>query len=380
MGIVLGIDASRNRSGGAIAHVVGIISEGNPIAHGICEVHVWSYKKLLDMLPNVSWLVKHNPPKLERSLIFQLWWQSRALSKDANESKCDVLFTTDASTLCRFKPMVVLSQDMLSYEPGVMRNFGYSKARLRLLTILFLQNGAFRHADGVIFLTKYTGKVIQKSCGPLHRIAYIPHGVGTDFKQAHPAQDWAATNDRPIRCLYVSNTAMHKHQWVVVQAIALLRKRGYNISLSLVGGGSGRAQQLLEEQIAISDPDRVFVTQNDFVPQEDLPAILANAHLFIFASSCENMPITLVEAMAVGLPIACSNRGPMPEVLMDGGVYFDPEDADSIAAGVKQLITDQALRVRVAQRAKEISEQYFWARCADQTFEFIVETYKNSKA
>ena len=45
----------------------------------------------------------------------------------------------------------------------------------------------------------------------------------------------------------------------------------------------------------------------------------------IFASSCESSSCVLIENMASGLPIACSNRGPMPEVLKDGGVYFDPE-------------------------------------------------------
>ena len=42
------------------------------------------------------------------------------------------MFTTDASTFCRFKPMIVLSQDMLSYEPGAMKRYGYTKQRLRV--------------------------------------------------------------------------------------------------------------------------------------------------------------------------------------------------------------------------------------------------------
>ena len=50
-----------------------------------------------------------------------------------------------------------------------------------------------------------------------------------------------------------------------------------------------------------------------------MPEYLSKSNIFIFASSCENMPITLIEGMASGLPIACSDRGPMPEVLQDGG-------------------------------------------------------------
>jgi glycosyltransferase involved in cell wall biosynthesis len=276
--------------------------------------------------------------------------------------------------------MVVLSQDMLSYEPGVMRYFGYGIARLRLLAILAIQNLAFRRAAGVIFLTRYAAKIIQQFCGALPSIAYIPHGVGAAFKHTQQVNTWPKAGARPIRCIYVSNAEMYKHQWVVVKAITLLRKRGHNLSLSLVGGGKGPAQQLLQEAIAVSDPEGVFVEQLEFLPHEDLPALLAEADLFVFASSCENMPVTLVEAMAVGLPIACSNRGPMPEVLADGGVYFDPEDADSIADAIEQIIQSPELRLAIAQRAKALSQQYSWKRCADETWAFVVETYLRTKA
>jgi glycosyltransferase involved in cell wall biosynthesis len=373
--IVLGIDASRNRSGGAKAHLIGILSEYDPTKCNIKEIHVWSYRSLLDQLPDYPWLIKHNPIALEQSLTQQLWWQATRLSKEVKSTGCNILFATDASTLCRYEPMVVLSQDMLSYEPGVMRYFGYGLARLRLLAILVLQNQAFRRAASVIFLTRYAGKVIQHSCGLLPAVAYIPQGVDEVFKQTQVLCSWPISGERPIRCIYVSNTEMYKHQWVVVKAIALLRDCGYDLTLKLVGGGSGPAQQLLQAAISVFDDDRNFVEQLVFLPHAQLPALLADADLFIFASSCENMPVTLVEAMAVGLPIACSNRGPMPEVLADGGVYFDPEDAHSIAAAVKHIIQSPDLRLAVAQQSRAHSRQYNWSRCADETFTFIADTY-----
>lgn len=372
--MIVGIDASRNRSGGAKAHLIGILTESNPLRHGIREVHLWAFRSLLDAIPDHPWLVKHSPKELEQTLPKQLWWQATRLSREAAAAGCDILFTTDASSLCRFSPMIVLSQDMLSYEPGIMRHFGYSKARFRLLAILIIQNRAFRFARGVIFLTKYAAKVIQQSCGTLSRTAYIPHGVGEDFKRVQLTHTWPQNDERPVRCLYVSNAELYKHQWTVVHAIALLRNRGYNITLTLVGGGNGKAQQLLNEQIAASDPCGIFVSQLGFVSQNELPTYLANADIFVFASSCENMPVTLVEAMAVGLPIVCSNRGPMPEVLADGGVYFDPEDANSIAKAIMQLIKEPELRVKVAQQAKFLSKKYSWARCADETWTFITGT------
>ncbi|MCZ7383426.1 MAG: glycosyltransferase family 1 protein [Candidatus Methanoperedens sp.] len=376
-GLVVGIDASRNRSGGAKAHLAGILSEGDPLKHGVEEVHVWTYASLLDSIPERPWLVKHNPRELEQSLAKQLCWQATKLSSEVAAAGCDILFTTDASTFCRFKPMVVMSQDMLPYEPGMMKYFGFTRDRLRLLTILYLQNRAMRAADGVIFLSRYASKVIQQSCGPLSHIAFIPHGIGADFKHSEAAQDWPVSNEHPVRCIYVSDTMMYKHQWMVVKAIARLRRQGYNVALQLIGDGSGRAQRLLDQEIARCDPNRTFVTQTGFVPHKELPANLVNSDLFVFASGCENMPVSLLEAMAVGLPIACSNRGPMPEVLQDGGVYFDPENPDSIAAAMERLICDRALRERVAQRAKQLSEQYSWSRCSEETWRFITETLRS---
>jgi glycosyltransferase involved in cell wall biosynthesis len=373
--LTLGIDASRNRSGGAKAHLIGILSECNPAKHGIHEIHVWAFCSLLEQLPDYPWLIKHNPIALEQSLLKQLIWQATALAGEVKSAGCDILFTTDASTLCRFKPLVVLSQDMLSYEPGVMRYFGYGLARLRLLVILVVQNLAFRRAAGVIFLTRYACKVIQQSCGMLPAIACIPHGVDAVFKHTQVISSWPVSGERPIRCIYVSNAEMYKHQWVVVEAISILRKRGYNLVLSLVGGGNGPAQQLLQDMITVADPQSVFVKQLEFLPHTELPALLAEVDLFVFASSCENMPVTLVEAMAVGLPIACSNRGPMPEVLADGGVYFDPVDAESIAGAIEQIIQSPALRLAIAQRARVLSQQYSWKRCADETLAFVAETY-----
>ena len=377
--LVIGIDASRNRSGGAIAHLVGILSEGNPLDFGISEVHLWSYKSLLNAIPDRPWLIKHNPPALEKSIFTQLRWQRFGFPVEVELIGCNIVLNTDAGTISAVQPAVTMSRDMLSYEPGVIELFGFSKARLRLILLRYMQNRSLRAADGVIFLTQYAAKIIQQSCGSLRSIAYIPHGVGLAFKQAQQVNVWPKVGERPIRCLYVSNAELYKYQWVVVQAISLLRKRGHNLTISLVGGGKGQAQKLLQDAIAVSDPSGEFVEQLAFLPQQELPNHLANADLFVFASSCENMPNTLVEAMAVGMPIACSNSGPMPEVLGDGGVYFDPKDADSIAEAIEQIIQSPALRLAIAQRAKVLSQQYNWKRCADETWAFVAETYLRTK-
>lgn len=369
--LVVGVDASRNRSGGAKAHLLGVLGEGDPARHGIREVHVWAYRSLADSLPRRPWLVVHTPAALEGSLLAQVWWQRRHFPAEARAAGCDVVLNTDAGSVSRFHPSVTMSRDMLSYEPGEAERYGWSRARLRLIALRYVQNASLKSADGAVFLTHHAARVIQEAAGPMRRVEIIPHGVGAEFKATKPAHEWPSAGERPIRLLYVSNAAPYKHPWNVVEAVAAVRARGHDVVLDLVGGGSGPAQRRLDETIRRADPRGAFVRQAGFVPPRDLPRTLADADLFVFASSCENMPNTLVEAMAVGLPIACSKRGPMPEVLREGGLYFDPEDVGSIAAAIERLLTDPEVRRAVAGRARSLADAYGWGRCADETWAFV---------
>ncbi len=374
--MIIGIDASRNRSGGAKAHLLGIIKEGDPLAHGIQQVHVWSYKSLLDALPVKPWLIKHAPKPLERSLAHQVWWQYHCLPKEATNCGCDILLNTDAGTVCPFRPGVVMSRDMLSYEPGEIKRFGLSRAYLRLWLLRHIQSRSIKKANGVIFLTKYAAKVIQNNTGLLRDYTIIPHGVGESFRNRSFVRNWPTGPNSHIRFLYVSNAAMYKHQWHVVKAIGKVRQKGLNISLLLVGGGKGAAQKLLEKAIETTDPKGIFIKQESFARHDDIPKFIENADAFIFASSCENMPNTLLEAMAGGLPIASSDRGPMPEILKDGGIYFNPEQPETISFAIEKIITDAALRETIMNRARELANQYSWTRCSAETWDFLSKVAK----
>lgn len=370
----LGINSARARSGGAVAHLAGILGTVNPREFGIRVVHVWGYQKLVQALPKRPWLKLHIPGCTNRSILVQLLWERFTLPTLLKNLECDLLFNVDAGSICRFKPAVTASRDMLSYESGEMERYGISRARLRLWTLKIVQNAALRHADGAIFLTRYAGRVIQGSCGKLQNIAYIPHGVGKEFKEVRRRP--FPSKHQPIRILYVSNIAPYKHQSMVVQATGQLRARGYNCKLKLVGGGNGPARDRLTQCIAKHDPRAKFVELYPFVQHSEIPEYLAKADLFVFASSCENMPNTLLEAMAAGLPIACSDRGPMPEILGDGGIYFNPEDPATITATFEVLISDSSRRKTLARQAKKLAEKYSWERCGKETFSFLAQTAK----
>jgi glycosyltransferase involved in cell wall biosynthesis len=377
--VVVGIDAARNRSGGAKAHLQGILGAADPSHFGISRVHVWSYRGLLDSLPDRPWLVKHAPDGLQGSLLGEVWWQWTRMRAAFRAAGCDVTFSLGAGTVGRVLPQVVMSRDMTSFEPTEIVRFGISRARARLILLRWLQVSSLRSATGVIFLTRYAAERIQQYTGPLAQIRIIPHGVGENFRSAMAHGTWPADKPR-IEVLYVSNTDMYKHQWHVVRALGKLRRAGMPVHLKLVGGGSGRSRALTEAAIAEVDPCGEFIEFTGAVSHAQVPAQLAKADLFIFASSCENMPNTLVEAMASGLPIACSNRGPMPEVLEDAGVFFDPESPDSIAAAVERLILDQPARQRMAEAARQLAASYSWERCARETWSYLADVARQVPA
>ena len=379
MNIRLGIDASRSRSGGAQAHLIGIISQFDKSKHNIKEIHVWAFKELLNRLPNRPWLIKHNPVSLEKGLLSQLIWQRNGLKKELKAMDCDILFSHGASSLCSFQPMVALSQDMLSYEPGVMKYFGYGRARVRLILILLLQNLTFRRAAGVIFLSKYAGEIIQNSCGRLKNICYVPHGVDEIFNVQKLSDKTLSNDKKEVECIYVSNFDMYKHQWVVIEAVSGLRDSGYNIKLKLVGGGKGKARHLINKAINRFSKKGNFVEILEFTSHNKIPKLLAESDVFVFASSCENLPITLIEGMKLGLPIASSNRGPMPEVLRNGGIYFDPEDHISIQSAIKKILDDKDLRLSISRKAKSYAAKYNWSKCSQHTFKYISKVEADTK-
>ena len=100
--------------------------------------------------------------------------------------------------------------------------------------------------------------------------------------------------------------------------------------------------------------------------------------MFVFPSTCENMPVILLEAMTSGLPIASSDQGPMPEVLKDAGLYFNPESVTSIKNCLQYMIENPNLRKHLGTKAKQYSQAYSWEKCADETFRFIRSVYEKN--
>lgn len=376
--MILGIDTWNIRGGGGVTHLRGILRAGEPSKFGIDRMIVWGAKKILDQLPRKPWIDLVHVPMLDGPLPMRAYWQQTQLTRLASAS-CDLLLVPGGIYLGAFRPFVAMSHNVLPFDWAERRRWSLlSWQRFKFALLPRLQTITFQHASGVIFLSQFGRQIVQKQTGTLEgETTVIPHGVAERFRldprTQIPPEAYSAAE--PFRLLYVSVIREFKHQWNVAMAVAQLRKSGIPLTIDFVGPSDANALDKLERVMKEYDPQGKFLFYRGPVVYSDVHHWYHKADAFVFASSCENMPNILLEAMAAGLPIASSDRGPMPEVLGSGGVYFDPEDIVDISEALKKLVSGQELRKRIAHVAFQRASQYSWQRCANETFEFVKRVY-----
>lgn len=377
----IGIDASNIRGGGGVTHLAALLAAAEPARQGIGRVVVWGGAGTLARLPERDWLEKTHEPLLDGGVVSRLAWQRFRLSRLAGKS-CDLLFIPGGNFAGSFRPYVAMSQNLLPFTPDARRRYGPSRKRFRLWLLSKGQASTFRRADGMIFLTRTARSRVEETIGRLSSpAAVIPHGIGDGFRHAPRPQlsvD-ACSAERPFRWLYVSVIELYKHQACVAEAVAMLHRENVPLALDLVGPAYPAAMKRLARVMRRLDPAGKVIRYHGPVSHDRLSSYYLEADGFVFASSCENMPIILMEAMAAGLPIASSRVPPMPEVLGPQGLYFDPEDPGDIAERLREAMSDPNVRDRLAADSFARSEQYTWERCARETFSFMASLCPRSR-
>ena len=375
-GLHLAIDASNIRQGGGLTHLSQLLYAADPAASGIGRITVWASRATAASLPARSWLQLRSPSWIEAPMPLRGLGQQLRLNGELKRAGCHLLFSPGGTLpICRSVPTVTMSQNMLPFEPNEARRFGrWSAMRLKMWLLRQSQGRSLRRASGVIFLTKYAKESVAAFLGGITRpVALIPHGIERRFVQPPRAQlemhQYSMT--RPFRLLYVSILMPYKHQVEVALAVSQLRGEGLPIEMLFIGADWGGYGRKFRKLLQCLDPGQTYLRWPGGVPFGELDRHYREANAFVFASSCENLPNIMIEAMASGLPIASSNRGPMPEVLAEAGIYFDPENPDSIAAALRQLVQNVVSRSKLAAAAWEKSQAYSWEHCAADTFEFI---------
>lgn len=374
--MILGIEASNIRAGGGLTHLTELISNIELHEIGFDKVIVWARTTTLTKLPEKEWLVKKSNTMVEKSFLTALIWQIFFFRREARRQGCSLVFAPGSTFLSGFRPYVTLSQNMLPFEKNESARFRSRITRLRFWVLNLTQSFTFKRANGLIFLTNYAKDYITKA---IHidkvNTTIIPHGISAYFLNQPKKQKGIGNyNEKnPYRLLYVSIVTVYKHQWNVAKAVSELRRKGYPVVLDLVGPKTDEGLALLNPVIMSEDPEQQFIFYHGMADKDQLKVFYQQADAFVFGSSCENMPIILIEAMSAGLPIACSDRGPMPEVLKENGFYFDPENVDSITDALIRLVENHELRSQMAKNTINEVKDYTWKVCAQNTFNYLYQ-------
>lgn len=135
--------------------------------------------------------------------------------------------------------------------------------------------------------------------------------------------------------------------------------------LVLAGGSHGRQEDVRSFIAKLRLQDHVLLT--GYVGDDELPALYAGARAFVFPSLYEGFGLPVLEAMASGVPVACSDLTSLPEVAGSAAALFDPFDVDDIAGRIAALIGDEELRRELIARGLQRVTMFSWEKCARET-------------
>jgi glycosyltransferase involved in cell wall biosynthesis len=170
-----------------------------------------------------------------------------------------------------------------------------------------------------------------------------------------------------FRILHVGSEAPRKNLSTLLEALALLRQRGMATRLIRAGGpGHPRYRAHFLKQTARLDLDERLTVVGE-VPDSDLPLLYSAADVFVLPSHVEGFGLPLLEAMACGVPVVCSDAGALPEVAGDAALLVRPDHARGLADAIATVLEDAGLRDRLVQRGLLRCRQFTWAQTADQT-------------
>jgi len=179
---------------------------------------------------------------------------------------------------------------------------------------------------------------------------------------------------QPPYIAYIGNLHPRKNLATLVEAFAILRGRGLEHRLAVIGGGGlGRLNNLEYRKLMrrvrdLGLEDEVVFT--GYVPDERLKSLLAQADMLVFPSIYEGFGLPPLEAMACGVPVITSRRASLPEVVGDAALLLeDPLDAEEIATGVETLLRDASLRARLVEKGRERARMFTWEEAARKVLE-----------
>lgn len=220
---------------------------------------------------------------------------------------------------------------------------------------------ALRHDDAVICLSAfYEQQLLRAGVSParLHRIP-----TGLDPARLPPretAERWASG---PFTVALIGRLSWEKNHDLLLRAVARLQSRGGALRVLLAGEGPERAA--IERRIqALRLSERV-----QLIGYAAMSAVMPAVHAVVLCSRIENLPLSLLEAMAWARPVVATSVGGVPDVVEEGrtGYLIPDNDEEALAERIHRLAADPALARRLGSAGRERVEREFgMARCVDR--------------
>jgi glycosyltransferase involved in cell wall biosynthesis len=260
----------------------------------------------------------------------------------------------------RFRRVVTIHD--LNYRIVPESHLGVMGLGMRMLVPL-----AARASHRIIADSASTGRDLQNMLRvPATKLDVVPLGIGVRRAEALPEPEIRARLEAGERDIVLSASAMrpHKNLARLIGALALLRPERRPL-LALPGYPTSYEKVLRGRvsELGLEDSVRFL----GWVPASELEGLYAAAACFVFPSLYEGFGLPVLEAMARGVPVACSGRGALSEVAGDAALLFDPESESAIAQAIERVLRDPTEAERLRAAGLRRASQFSWAAAAQGT-------------
>ena len=229
------------------------------------------------------------------------------------------------------------------------------EASVRLWRYLFRWLYWFRQFDAIIAVSEAVrGSLIKNYFLDPKKVSLVYNGIAVEKFQI---KDNKSQNRKTL--LYLGRLDKDKGIKTLLEAMVNLTPHISHFRSLIVGDGSCYNDiYQCSKQLGLSD----MVELVGRVPHEETPRYYRKADIFVYPSEAlEGLPMTIIEAMAAGLPVVASKIGGIPEVVSDGetGILVEPGNAADLSRALKRLLIDEELRRRMGQRAHRVVKEKF---------------------
>ena len=239
-----------------------------------------------------------------------------------------------------------------------------NRSFLKLAMPLFV-----RRAAAVIAVSRHTQRdLVEQYRLPEQKVHVVYEGIGAAFRPASASEQQRArmqySPDRPY-LLMVGTLEPRKNHAAAMRALAALGQAGYPHRL-LIAGGAGwmfDAVRQLADQLRLGDR----VAFLGYVPQEDLPALYSAADCFLAPSLYEGFGFPVLEAMACGVPVVCSDASSLPEIAGNAALIVPPDDIPGLVNAIRILLDQPQAAARLRELGIARAAMFRWETCAAET-------------